>query len=149
MHRIVDEQGSAHLTRRHSAFYVPADTSTYAGPVEVEPCDVEPKVGGIPPQVVIGECPLVAEEQPRACPRTGPGGRPPWRQWPRPGRAGGSRSAGNAGRRRLRAGVLKRQAVLVDPLVCCLQGGHELLRANDENDAGGAPGVGGELAAGG
>jgi hypothetical protein len=65
MHRIVDEQGwgSAHLTRRHSAFYVPADTSTYAGPVDVEPCYVEPKVGGIPPQVVIGECPLVAEEQ--------------------------------------------------------------------------------------
>jgi hypothetical protein len=32
------------------------------GPVAVEPCDVESKVGGIPPQVV-GECLLVAEEQ--------------------------------------------------------------------------------------
>jgi hypothetical protein len=55
--------GVPHLTRRHSAFHVPADTSTYAGPVAVGPCDVEPKVGGITPQVVIGECLLVAKEQ--------------------------------------------------------------------------------------
>jgi hypothetical protein len=39
--------------------------------------------------------------------------------------------------------------VLVDPLVCRLQGGDELLRVYDEDYAGGAPGVGGELAAGG
>jgi hypothetical protein len=67
VHRSVDEQGwgSSHLTRRHSAFHVPADTSTRPGrgPVAVEPCDVEPKVGGILPQVVIGECLLVAEEE--------------------------------------------------------------------------------------
>src|ERR1700730_1192812 len=47
----------------------------------------------------------------------------------------------------VRAGVLELQAVLVDPLVRGRQGGDELLRADDEDDAGGAPGVGGELAA--
>src|SRR5450755_2108729 len=47
----------------------------------------------------------------------------------------------------LRAGVFQRQAVLIDPLVRRCQRGHELLRADDEDDIGGAPGVGGELAA--
>ena len=46
-----------------------------------------------------------------------------------------------------RAGVLEHQAVLVDPLVRRLQRGDELLRADDEDDVGGAPGIGGELAA--
>src|SRR5689334_7118082 len=46
-----------------------------------------------------------------------------------------------------RPGVLELQAVLVDPLVRRLQGRDELLRADHEDDAGGAPGVGGELAA--
>src|SRR5580704_17605232 len=45
-----------------------------------------------------------------------------------------------------RAGVFQDQAVLVDPLVRGLQGGDELLRADDEDDVGGAPRVGGELA---
>ncbi len=49
----------------------------------------------------------------------------------------------------IRAGVLEFQAVLVDPFVCRFHGGDEFLRADDEDDAGGAPGVGGELAAGG
>ena len=44
--------------------------------------------------------------------------------------------------------VLERQAVLDDALVRRLQAGDELLRADDEDDVGGAPGVGGELAAG-
>src|SRR3989440_13016317 len=48
----------------------------------------------------------------------------------------------------LRAGVLQRQAVLVDPLVGGLQRGDELVRADDKDDIGGAPGVGGELAPG-
>ena len=48
------------------------------------------------------------------------------------------------------AGVLEwRKAVLDDPLVRRFQVGDELLRADDEDDVGGAPGVGGELAAGG
>ena len=47
----------------------------------------------------------------------------------------------------IRAGVLELQAVLVNPIVRRRQGGNELLRADDEDDAGGAPGVGGELAA--
>jgi hypothetical protein len=49
----------------------------------------------------------------------------------------------------IRASVLELQAVLHDPLVCRFQGGDELLRADDEDDVGGAPYVGGELAAGG
>ena len=47
------------------------------------------------------------------------------------------------------AGVLEWQAVLEDPLARRFQAGDELLRADDEDDVGGAPGVGGELAAGG
>jgi hypothetical protein len=47
----------------------------------------------------------------------------------------------------LRAGVFQRQAVLVDALMRCCQRRHELLRADDEDGVGGAPGVGGELAA--
>ena len=47
----------------------------------------------------------------------------------------------------LRAGVLEHEAVLVYPLMGGLQRGHEFLRAHDEDDAGGSPGVGGELAA--
>src|SRR6266487_1132426 len=49
----------------------------------------------------------------------------------------------------IRASVLEFQAVLVDPLVCRFHGGDEFLRADDKDDVGGAPGVGGELAAGG
>jgi hypothetical protein len=37
--------------------------------------------------------------------------------------------------------------VLVDALVRGFQGGHQLLRADHEDDIGRAPGVGGELAA--
>ena len=48
---------------------------------------------------------------------------------------------------RLRAGVLQYQAVLVDPLVGLLQARDELLRSDDEDDVGGAPGLGGQLAA--
>jgi hypothetical protein len=48
---------------------------------------------------------------------------------------------------RVGAGVLEWEAVLDDPLVRRLQAGHELLRSDDEDDVGGAPGVGGELAA--
>src|ERR1700722_2710603 len=48
----------------------------------------------------------------------------------------------------LRAGVLELQAVLIDTLVGRIQVGDELLRADDEDDVGRAPGVGGELAAG-
>ncbi len=44
--------------------------------------------------------------------------------------------------------VLERQAVLDDALVGCLEIGLELLRPDDEDDVGRAPGVGGELAAG-
>src|SRR5262249_58302090 len=47
-----------------------------------------------------------------------------------------------------RAGVLEYQAVLIDPLPRRLQGGHELLRADHEDDVGRAPDVRGELAAG-
>src|SRR4030081_3564441 len=47
----------------------------------------------------------------------------------------------------LRAGVFQRQAVLIDALMRRCQRRHELLRADDEDDIGGAPGVGGELAA--
>ena len=47
---------------------------------------------------------------------------------------------------RLCAGVFQRQAVLIDPLVRGFQGGHQLLRADHEDDIGRAPGVGGELA---
>jgi hypothetical protein len=47
----------------------------------------------------------------------------------------------------LRAGVFQRQAVLVDPLVRCLQARDQLLRADDEDYVGRAPGVGGQLAA--
>src|SRR6516225_12303228 len=47
----------------------------------------------------------------------------------------------------LRAGVFQRQAVGVDPLVRRGQRGHQLLRANHEDDLGRAPGVGGQLAA--
>src|SRR5580658_3732211 len=47
----------------------------------------------------------------------------------------------------LRPGVLELQAVLVDPLPGGLDGGDDLLRASHEDDVGGAPGVGGELAA--
>ena len=39
----------------------------------------------------------------------------------------------------LRAGVFQRQAVLVDPLVRRFQGGHQLLRADNENHIGCAP----------
>ena len=46
------------------------------------------------------------------------------------------------------AGVLEWQAVLVDPFACRFGVGDELLRADDEDDVGGAPGIGGELAAG-
>ena len=45
------------------------------------------------------------------------------------------------------AGVLERQAGLEDPLACRFRGGDELLRADGEDHAGRAPGVGGELAA--
>jgi hypothetical protein len=47
----------------------------------------------------------------------------------------------------LRPGILELEAVLVDPLVGRFQGGDELVRADDEGDIGGTPGVGGELAA--
>jgi hypothetical protein len=47
----------------------------------------------------------------------------------------------------LRAGVFQRQAVLINALMRRCQRRHELLRADDEDDIGGAPGVGGELAA--
>jgi hypothetical protein len=47
----------------------------------------------------------------------------------------------------LRAGVFQRQAVLLDALMRRFQGRHELLHAGHEDDIGGAPGVGGELAA--
>ena len=40
----------------------------------------------------------------------------------------------------LRAGVFELEAVLVDPLVRGLQGGHQLLRPDDEDDIGRAPG---------
>ena len=46
----------------------------------------------------------------------------------------------------LRADVFQRQAVLIDALMRRCQRGHELLRADDEDDVGGAPGVRGELA---
>jgi hypothetical protein len=49
----------------------------------------------------------------------------------------------------VRAGVLEFEAVLVDPLMGRFQGGDEFLRTDDEDDVGGAPGVRGELAAGG
>jgi hypothetical protein len=42
---------------------------------------------------------------------------------------------------RVRAGVFGFQAVLVDPLVCRLQGGDEFRCAYHEDDVGGAPGV--------
>src|SRR5881397_500395 len=45
------------------------------------------------------------------------------------------------------AGVLELEAVLDDPLARRFQARDELLRAHDEDDVGGAPGVGGELAA--
>src|SRR5207247_9468060 len=45
--------------------------------------------------------------------------------------------------------VLEFQAVLDDPLARRFRGGHELLRADDEDHVSGTPGVGGELAAGG
>src|SRR5450755_694491 len=47
----------------------------------------------------------------------------------------------------LRAAVFQRQAVLIDALMRRCQRRHELLRADDEDDIGGAPGVGGQLAA--
>src|SRR4029453_8240995 len=47
----------------------------------------------------------------------------------------------------VRAGVLELEAVLVDPLARRFHAGYELLCADDEDDVGGAPGVGGELAA--
>src|SRR5260370_31595733 len=43
----------------------------------------------------------------------------------------------------LRAGILQLQAVLVDPLVRRLAGGDDFLGADDQDDVGGAPGVGG------
>jgi hypothetical protein len=49
--------------------------------------------------------------------------------------------------RGLRACVLEPEAVLIDALVRRCQRGHEFLRADHEDDIGGAPGVGGELAA--
>src|SRR5437588_6384611 len=45
--------------------------------------------------------------------------------------------------------VLELQAVLDDPLARRFKVGHELLRADDEDHVAGAPGVRGELAAGG
>ena len=51
--------------------------------------------------------------------------------------------------RGLRAGVLEDQAVLVDPLVRCFQRQAQLLRADNEDDVGGSPCAGRELAAGG
>ena len=48
----------------------------------------------------------------------------------------------------VRAGVLEFQAVVIDAFMGGRQGRNELLRADDEDDMGGAPGVGGELAAG-
>ncbi len=50
---------------------------------------------------------------------------------------------------RIRASVLERQAVLEDPLACRFRSRDELLRADDEDDVGRAPGIGGELATGG
>src|ERR1039458_4980408 len=47
----------------------------------------------------------------------------------------------------LRPDVFQRQAVLIDALMRSGQRRHELLRADDEDDIGGAPGVGSELAA--
>src|SRR6476661_4359238 len=49
----------------------------------------------------------------------------------------------------LRAGILELEAVLVDPFARRLEGGDDFLGAGDQDDVGGAPGVGGELAAGG
>src|SRR3982074_2866483 len=49
----------------------------------------------------------------------------------------------------IRASVLEFEAVLEDPLACCVERWDEFLRADDEDHVGGAPGVGGELAAGG
>ena len=46
--------------------------------------------------------------------------------------------------RRIGAGVFERKAVLDDPLVRRFQVGDELLRTDDEDDVGGAPGVGSE-----
>ena len=47
----------------------------------------------------------------------------------------------------LRADVFQRQAVLIDALMRRGQRRHELLRADHEDHIGGAPGVGGKLAA--
>jgi hypothetical protein len=44
------------------------------------------------------------------------------------------------------ASVLELEAVLEDPLACCVECRDEFLRADDEDDVRGAPGVGGELA---
>ena len=45
------------------------------------------------------------------------------------------------------AGILELEAVLVDPLVCRFEVWDELLGADDEDDLGRTPRVGGELAA--
>jgi hypothetical protein len=47
-----------------------------------------------------------------------------------------------------RPGVLEFQAVLIDPLPCRLQVGDQFLCTYDEDDIGGDPGVGGQLASG-
>ena len=72
MHDAVDKQSrrTPHLTGRHSTFHVPANTleDLGSGPVAVEQCDVEPEIGGIPPQIVVFERPLVPEKGARAVP---------------------------------------------------------------------------------
>jgi hypothetical protein len=63
----VDEQSgrAAYLTRLDSAFHVPANTPEHvdAGPVAVEPRDVELELAGIPPQIVVFERRLVTKEE--------------------------------------------------------------------------------------
>ena len=49
--------------------------------------------------------------------------------------------------RRLGAGILEREDVLVDPAEALLEVGDDLLRPDDEDDAAGAAGVRPELAA--
>jgi hypothetical protein len=67
VHDAVDEESrrAAHLTRRQTALDVspnpPQDIR--AGSILVEAGDVEPELGGIPPQVLVVERLLAMEEQ--------------------------------------------------------------------------------------